>query len=258
MKCKYCGGEIDKNNATCPFCGSAVSLEEKKELEQINKRGCPNCGSSNIVFRRENVGVSYGKRGSRTHYRTSGICNDCGHTWVTDAPQRSKASKVWLWVLGWIFVFPVPLTILMLRNKGLKPAIKLGIIAGSWLLYAIIVICGNADQTTTTNLSANASGNFAKVTETSVASSETSTSATDAIIESSETSVTSKETTTTTKTSKKKKAKSNKPQVIKVWATKNGKRYHNDKFCSHMKKPKLITLSAARKRKLKPCKICVA
>ena len=63
MKCKYCGGEIDNKSKTCPFCGSSISFEEKKELEQLNKQGCPRCSSTNISFRREQVGVARNKKG---------------------------------------------------------------------------------------------------------------------------------------------------------------------------------------------------
>ena len=44
--------------------------------------------------------------------------------------------------LGWIFIFPVPLTILLLRNKDMKPAVKYGIIAAAWIVYLLIGFSG--------------------------------------------------------------------------------------------------------------------
>ena len=35
-----------------------------------------------------------------------------------DEPPRKR--KTWLWVLGWLFVFPLPLTILLLRNQKIN------------------------------------------------------------------------------------------------------------------------------------------
>ena len=163
MKCKYCGGEIDKTSSTCPFCGSSISLEEKKEIEQLNKQGCPKCGSTNISFRREQTGVVRNKDGSKTLYQTKGICNDCGHTWTTDAPKRSKT---WLWVLGWIFLFPLPLTILLLRKKDMKPALKYGIIAGAWVIYLIFVLIyniGNTDTSTSGSEAVQSGSNTTKI-----------------------------------------------------------------------------------------------
>ena len=48
------------------------------------------------------------------------------------------------WVLGWIFIFPVPLTILILRSKTLKPVLKVLIIAHAWIVY--IAIAESADE----------------------------------------------------------------------------------------------------------------
>lgn len=147
MKCKYCGGEIDNDTKKCPFCGSAISLEDQKELEQLNKAGCPKCHSTNIAFTREKAGTVKNKKGNSTVlYQTKGVCNDCGHTWTTDAPKKSK---VWLWVLGWIFIFPLPLTILLLRKKDMKPGLKYGIIGGAWAIFLLFVVIYNAGKNTT-------------------------------------------------------------------------------------------------------------
>ena len=54
-----------------------------------------------------------------------------------------KENTVW-WVLGWIFIFPVPLTILILRSKTLKPVLKVLIIALAWIVY--IAIAESADE----------------------------------------------------------------------------------------------------------------
>jgi DNA-directed RNA polymerase subunit RPC12/RpoP len=57
MKCPYCGGEI--KGERCEYCGSRISFEMRKELEQLNKKGCPKCGSSNISFSREQEGETW-------------------------------------------------------------------------------------------------------------------------------------------------------------------------------------------------------
>ncbi len=140
MKCQNCGAEISGNTRYCEFCGSQITLEMKQEQEQLNKSGCPQCGSGNITFRRENQGEVRGKNAKQVIHRTVGVCKDCGATWFSD--EEKKKRKTWLWVLGWIFIFPVPLTIIMLRKKDLKPAIKYTIIAVAWVVYLIIAISG--------------------------------------------------------------------------------------------------------------------
>lgn len=179
MKCPNCAAEV--HGKFCDFCGSEMP-QEKETANTINNYYyatsqeksesedgaaiCPQCGKTKITFKRERVGtvtqassrkkyVGSGRKGqsvSQTAYRTVGVCQNCGYTWCPDAsannmkPQR----KTWLWVLGWICIFPVPLTILLLRKKDMKPAVKYGIIAAAWVLYLIIGIAGNAGESTTT------------------------------------------------------------------------------------------------------------
>ena len=50
-----------------------------------------------------------------------------------DEPPRKR--KTWLWVLGWLFVFPLPLTILLLRNQKINKIVKYIVIAVAWLFY---------------------------------------------------------------------------------------------------------------------------
>lgn len=136
----------NRNNAKfCTFCGSQITVEMQKEREQLNKSGCPKCGSTNVTFNREKQGELKGKNGTVVVRSTIGLCKDCGYTWsTTNTTQPQKKNKTWLWVLGWIFVFPVPLTILMLRKKDMKPALKYGIIAAAWIVYLIIGLSGNS------------------------------------------------------------------------------------------------------------------
>ena len=146
MKCPNCGAEIG-NSKYCSFCGSNITAKMLREQEQLNMKGCPSCGSTNIQFRRENQGEIRGKNAKQVIYRTVGFCKDCGTTWYPNANDTPKAQRrTWLWVLGWIFVFPVPLTILMLRKKDMKPILKYGIIIIGWLLYFGLVKSGNSNN----------------------------------------------------------------------------------------------------------------
>lgn len=183
MKCPNCGAETRKE--ICEFCGSEMPkpqqsvnitnnyygespAEEKNESVATGK--CPKCGSSKISFKRERVGsatVSSSKKAvlsskrkgqavSQSVYRTIGICQNCGYTWNPNGGDSEKKSsgKTWLWVLGWICIFPLPLTIILLRKKNMKPAIKYGIIAVAWLIYIIIAASGvgNSNEDTTNNV----------------------------------------------------------------------------------------------------------
>ncbi len=150
MKCQNCGAEIG-NNKFCEFCGSQITADMQKEQEQLNKKGCPKCGSSNITFRRENQGEVRGKNSKQVIHRTVGLCKDCGATWYADGEVKKK--KTWLWVLGWIFIFPLPLTIILVRKNDMNKILKYGIIAVAWIVYLAIGLSGggnSADDTKTT------------------------------------------------------------------------------------------------------------
>lgn len=151
MKCPSCGAEIG-DSKVCEFCGSRISVDMQKEQEQLNKQGCPKCGSTNIEFKRENQGEIHGKNVKQVVHTTVGYCKDCGYTWYPEGETVSapKKRKTWLWVLGWICCFPIPLTILMLRKKDMKPILKYGIIALAWIVYIGIGISGNSSDSTET------------------------------------------------------------------------------------------------------------
>ena len=139
MKCSNCGAEIT-GGKFCEFCGTQITTQMLKEQEQLNKATCQKCGSTNVSFYRENQGEVKGKRRKKVVHQTVGVCRDCGYTWTVN--EKEKKRKTWLWVLGWLFFFPLPLTIILLKKKEMKPGIKYGIIAAAWVVFIILVFFG--------------------------------------------------------------------------------------------------------------------
>ena len=149
MKCPNCGGEVG-NAKFCEYCGSQITAAMQKEREMLNKPSCPNCGSSNIQFKRENLGEVRGKNAKRIMHATVGVCLDCGETWFPQSNTgTTKKRKTWLWVLGWIFIFPLPLTLVLVKKKNMKTALKIVLIAVAWLLYLLVGLFGRASDTNT-------------------------------------------------------------------------------------------------------------
>ena len=114
---------------------------------------CSNCGSSNVSFRRENVGEVRGRGAKQVVHRTVGYCKDCGNTWVSSSDDISvpRKRKTWLWVLGWLFIFPLPLTILLLRNQNMNKIVKYAIIVIAWLAYLGMAKAGISTTETTSS-----------------------------------------------------------------------------------------------------------
>lgn len=119
MKCPNCGAEA--KGEFCEYCGSEMS----KEKTAINI-------TNNYYVNAED----------KPHKKDSKSAK---------ATTMNKKKRTWLWVLGWICIFPLPLTILLLRKKNMKPAVKYGIIAVAWLLFFAIGSSGNRETGTTQN-----------------------------------------------------------------------------------------------------------
>jgi len=130
MKCPNCGAEVAGN--FCEYCGSQLQGQRPK---------CSKCGSTNITFKRENQGEIRGKSSKQVIHRTVGLCKDCGNTWYVSETAPSitpHKRKTWLWVLGWLFIFPLPLTVLIMRKKDMNAILKILAIAASWIIYLSI------------------------------------------------------------------------------------------------------------------------
>ena len=133
---------------TCPHCGANLQVNFK-----LHQAHCDHCGSTllldeNVQHIRydnaEEAGYKFEQGRQRAQAENRNYYNN-----VIYAPKKKR--RTWLWVLGWIFVFPLPLTLLLLRKKDMKPLLKYGIIAVAWILYLIIALFGN---------STNSSGNI--------------------------------------------------------------------------------------------------
>ena len=179
MKCPSCGAEVG-NSSVCEFCGTQISLDMKKEQEQLNKQGCPKCGSSNIKFNRENQGELRGKNAKQIIHRTVGFCQDCGHTWYPDSSANEAPKKnnmIW-WVLGWIFFFPAPVMVLIWRKKNTWDIkVKIAVTAVFWILIFVLGSTNKSseDTTKTTTIEQTEAKSDAKSVETE---SKTDTSST--------------------------------------------------------------------------------
>lgn len=149
MKCPNCGAEINNSNGQCNFCGTNVPTQSKSS--NLSRVSCPNCKSYSIVFNADKKNIYKNNKGSTMYSKIEGLCGDCGYTWVVSSHSNQaapKKSSLWLWVLGWIIIFPVPLTILIIRKEDMKASIKFTIIAITWIVYFIMAAIGKADKDT--------------------------------------------------------------------------------------------------------------
>lgn len=142
--CDFCGTMNTDDAVKCKSCGS-TSLKNK----------CNNCGA---VFDGQfctGCGTRSGQEAKEcpvchTKYFTA-ACPSCGYvpgktSGVTSAPAPQTPAapkrKTWLWVLGWIFIFPLPLMLILKKKSDMENKLKHGIIIGAWVIYGILLIIG--------------------------------------------------------------------------------------------------------------------
>lgn len=127
MKCPNCGAEA--KSKYCEYCGSEMPQEKPTVIITNNYYSAPPQQPTNMGAPSYTNGIP-SSNSSAVHV------------------QKKQPRKTWLWVLGWIFIFPLPLTILLLRKKDMKPVLKYGIIILAWLVFLAIGLSGNEDADT--------------------------------------------------------------------------------------------------------------
>lgn len=123
MTCPHCGAVLQLNaqskQAYCSYCGALLMIDDGVQHIQFDNA--------------EKAGYEFEKGRQRAQAET-------GINTAAREGSKKKKKRTWLWVLGWIFIFPVPFTILMARSTRIKPVLKSAIIAAAWIAYLLIGI----------------------------------------------------------------------------------------------------------------------
>lgn len=123
----------------CPHCGAQLQIEDGRK--QVF---CSHCGSKLLIDDEvihhqfddaEEAGYKFEKGRLKAQAEARMQQQSQTYSYVPPEPEKPKKRRTWLWVLGWLLIFPVPLTILMLRKKDMNPKLKYGIIVASWIVY---------------------------------------------------------------------------------------------------------------------------
>ena len=134
--CPHCGAtlkiDLSNKNATCEYCGATLLIDDEVQHVQYDNA--------------EEAGYKFEK--GRQRAQAEARRNTTRENTQTYRKPPKKKRKTWLWVLGWICIFPLPLTILLLRKKDMKPALKYGIIAAAWIIYLSIGSSGGSNKNT--------------------------------------------------------------------------------------------------------------
>ena len=154
LKCPSCNASLkveDFNKIiVCPYCDSTVVVEsvsaENTSTTEDNRatreggaagknRASVKDSNSN---QKENAGAAENTIGSAADDEKNKYNYNAGG-YAENKPTKKR--RTWLWVLGWMCIFPIPLTILMLsspKTKSIDLKARIIIVAVSWVVYLII------------------------------------------------------------------------------------------------------------------------
>ena len=131
--CPKCGANLrvdaDRQSAFCEYCGAQLLVDDEVQHLQID-----NAESAGYAF----------EKGRQRAQQEAQMPRESPAPPAPKTPKKNK--KIVWWVLGWIFIFPIPLTILIARNQKLKIGAKIGIIAAAWVVYLLMGLAGKAIQ----------------------------------------------------------------------------------------------------------------
>lgn len=120
-------------NANCPNCGAALEFDEND-----SQTVCEYCDSVIILDNEnkskeyEDAGYSFEMGRQKAREELNGRYIPQQNTYQNEEPKKRKT---WLWVLGWMFMFPIPLSIIVGRSKKIPTWLKAVIIIAVWAVY---------------------------------------------------------------------------------------------------------------------------
>ncbi len=156
LKCPSCNASLkveDFNKIiVCPYCDSTVVVEsvsaENTSATEGNRatREGGAAGKNRASVKddnsnqKENAGaVENTIGGAADDEKNKYNYNSNAGGYAENKPAKKR--RTWLWVLGWMCIFPIPLTILMLsspKTKSIDLKARIIIVAVAWVVYLII------------------------------------------------------------------------------------------------------------------------
>ena len=133
MVCPHCGAPLNADasakQVVCEYCGATSFLvSETKQVEYKNS---------------ERAGYEFekGRLRAQVEQAKEPIVHQVRYEYV---PAKPKKRHTFWWVMGWIFIFPIPATILIVRSK-MHWIWKTMLTLAVWMLYFIIASSGSAN-----------------------------------------------------------------------------------------------------------------
>ena len=121
MTCPHCGAmlkiDADEKEAVCEHCGTRILIDYEVHHVQYDNA--------------EEAGYDFEKGRQRA------IAEAKSQASRQNQKKTEKKGSLLL-VLSWIFIFPLPLTSLIMENREMEKSAKYAVIILAWILYLFI------------------------------------------------------------------------------------------------------------------------
>lgn len=132
MDCPRCGAPIQvpnhAKNVVCEYCNSTIAVESDSGQVDLSNA--------------EEAGYNFEKGRQRAQAEQQPVVQQVQYEYV---PVQKKKRHTFWWVMGWIFIFPIPATILIVRSKKMHWIVKALLILLVWGIYLAIGMSGSAN-----------------------------------------------------------------------------------------------------------------
>lgn len=132
LKCPHCGADVElSENAAqvrCQYCGAVMTVDD-----EVSRVRFDNANSAGYEF-------EMGRIRARREAESTLPQAPAQPAYPAQTADRKPARKrhTFWWAMGWIFIFPIPLTVICVRSKRLRLPLKILIIFAAWALYLFI------------------------------------------------------------------------------------------------------------------------
>lgn len=161
MKCKNCGANLKVNtedkDVKCTFCNTSFKIDD--EVKHIKYDDMEQSGYE----------FEKGKIRAREEEKNAKIDEKNAILQAQYEEEKRKKNLKW-WIIGWIFFFPIPLTILIWRSKWNQ---KTKIIVTAVLWGVLLIIGALSPNDTTSTQKNNTNGNNTEQVEKEIKVNET-------------------------------------------------------------------------------------
>lgn len=151
--CTQCGAKLevdpDQEAAVCPYCGTPFITE--KAINHYNITHVHQNNTVHIQQGRKGIFQSMAdladrqlEREQNAKIREQELQLEKQKLEMIREEKRKAAASSFLkkipWFFGWIYIFPLPLTILLSRKQDIDPRKKKIYIGGAWAAYAVLIL----------------------------------------------------------------------------------------------------------------------